>query len=83
MRDTTKAARVVEALERGVELTGKQITARYGVAHPRALISSLRMQGYPVFLNKRTNSFGETYSKYRLGTAPRSVIAAGYQTLAA
>ncbi len=83
MSDITKAARVVEALERGVELTGKQITARYGVANPRALISSLRMQGYPVFLNKRTNSFGETYSKYRLGTAPRSVIAAGYQTLAA
>ena len=83
MSDTTKAARVVEALERGVELTGKQITARYGVATPRALISSLRMQGYPVFLNKRTNKFGDTYNKYRLGTATRSVIAAGYQTLAA
>ena len=83
MTTTTQTARVAAALESGAELTAKQITARYGVANPRALISSLRMQGYPVFLNKRTNSFGETYNKYRLGTATRSVIAAGYQTLAA
>ena len=81
--NTTKTEKVITALESGVELTAKQITARYGVANPRAVISSLRMQGYPVFLNQRTNSFGETYSKYRLGTAPRSVVAAGYQALAA
>ena len=80
---TTKTEKVINALESGVELTAKQITARYGVANPRAVISSLRMQGYPVSLNQRTNSFGETYSKYRLGTAPRSVVAAGYQALAA
>ena len=80
---TTKTEKVIAALENGVELTAKQITARYGVANPRAVISSLRMQGYPVFLNQRTNSLGETYSKYRLGTAPRSVVAAGYQALAA
>ena len=79
---TTKTEKVIAALENGVELTAKQITARYGVANPRAVISSLRMQGYPVFLNQRTNSLGETYSKYRLGTAPRSVVAAGYQALA-
>jgi hypothetical protein len=81
--NTTKTEKVITALEGGAELTAKQITARYGVANPRAVISSLRMQGYPVFLNQRTNSFGETYSKYRLGTAPRSVVAAGYQALAA
>ena len=79
---TTKTEKVITALEGGAELTAKQITARYGVANPRAVISSLRMQGYPVFLNQRTNSLGETYSKYRLGTAPRSVVAAGYQALA-
>ena len=80
---TTKTEKVINALENGAELTAKQITARYGVANPRAVISSLRMQGYPVFLNQRTNGFGETYSKYRLGTAPRFVVAAGYQALAA
>ena len=80
--NVTKSAKVIAALESGVELTGKQIESRYSVGNARALISSLRMQGYPVFLNKRTNALGETYSKYRLGTAPRSVIAAGYQALA-
>ena len=78
----TKTAKVIAALESGVELTGKQIESRYNVANARALISSLRMQGYSVYLNRRTNSFGETYSKYRLGTPSRAVIAAGYQALA-
>ena len=79
---TTKTEKVITALEGGAELTAKQITARYGVANPRAVISSLRMQGYPVFLNQRTNSFGETYSKYRFGTPTRAVVAAGNQALA-
>jgi|TARA_R110000744_G_scaffold207226_1_gene325836 hypothetical protein len=79
---TTQATKVIAALENGSELTAKQIGARYGVKNPRALISSLRMQGYPVYLNKRSSTFnGETttYNKYRLGTASRAVIAAGYQ----
>jgi cell division septation protein DedD len=80
---TTKTAKVIAALENGTELTAKQIGARYGVKNVRALISSLRMQGYPVYLNKRVSSFdGETYNKYRLGTAPRNVVAAGYRALA-
>ena len=79
----TKTAKVLAALENGTELTGKQISARYGVKNARALISSIRMLGYPVYLNKRVSTFdGETYSKYRLGTATRSVVAAGYQALA-
>ena len=82
MTEVSKTAKVIAALESGVELTGKQIESRYSVANARALISSLRMQGYAVYLNKRTNGFGETYSKYRLGTPTRSVVAAGYQALA-
>ena len=79
---TTKTAKVIAALEDGAELTAKQISARYGVGNPRALISSLRMQGFSVYLNKRTNGFGDTYSKYRLGTPSRGVVAAGNQALA-
>ena len=78
----TKTAKVIAALEKGTELTGRQIESRYNVANARALISSIRMQGYPVYLNQRTNSFGDTYSKYRLGTPTRAVVAAGYQFLA-
>jgi len=79
---TTKTAKVIAALQEGAELTAKQISARYGVGNPRALISSLRMQGFSVYLNKRTNGFGDTYSKYRLGTPTRAVVAAGNQALA-
>jgi len=80
---TTKTTKVISALESGTELTAKQISARYGVKNVRALMSSLRMQGYPVYLNKRVSSFdGETYMKYRLGTPTRAVIAAGYRALA-
>ena len=80
----TQATRVATALETGAELTAKQITARYGVKNVRAVISQLRTEGYSIFLNRRVSSFdGETYLKYRLGTAPRSVVAAGYQALRA
>ena len=83
MTNVTKSAKVIAALESGVELTGKQIESRYNVGNARALISSLRMQGYPVYLNKRVSTYnGETYSKDRLGTPSRAVIAAGYQALA-
>ena len=50
--NVTKTAKVLAALENGTELTGKQIEARYNVGNARALISSIRMQGYPVYLNQ-------------------------------
>ena len=78
----TQATRVANALSTGAELTAKQISARYGVKNVRAVISQLRSEGYSIFLNKRVSSYdGETYSKYRIGTPPRSVVAAGYQAL--
>ena len=80
----SKSEKVISALKSGAELTAKQITARYGVSNVSAMISSLRMQGYPIYLNNRTSEFeGEktVYRKYRLGTAPRSVVAAGFAAL--
>ncbi len=83
MTTTTKTAKLIAALEDGAELTAKQINARFRVKNARALISSIRMQGYPVYLNKRVSTFdGETYSKYRLGTPTRAVVAAGFRALA-
>ena len=82
MTTTTQTAKVATALENGAELTAKQITSRYGVKNVRAVISKLRLEGYSIFLNKRISSYdGETYMKYRMGTAPRSVVAAGYAAL--
>ena len=82
MTTTTQTAKVAAALTNGAELTAKQISARYGVKNVRAVISRLRSEGYSIFLNKRISSYdGETYMKYRMGTAPRSVVAAGYAAL--
>ena len=83
MTTTSKTAKVIAALQNGAELTAKQISARYVVKNVRALISSIRMQGYSVYLNKRVSSYdGNTYSKYRFGTPTRAVVAAGNQALA-
>ena len=80
---TSKTAKVIAALQNGTELTAKQIQSRYSVANARALVSSIRMQGYSVYLNKRVSSFdGETYSKYRMGTPTRAVVAAGNAAIA-
>jgi len=67
----------------GEELTAKQISARYNVANPYGVVYSLRMEGYPIYRNKHTNSKGAVTNKYRFGTPSRQVIAAGYKAIAA
>lgn len=78
----TKQARLLEALQRGEQLTAKQISARFEIANPTATISDLRFSGFAVYANKRTNKRGDTYTKYRLGRPSREVVAAGYRALA-
>lgn len=80
--NVTKQTRVLEALQSGEELTAKQITARFGVKNPTATISSIRLNGFAVYANQRTNKLGDTYTKYRLGTPSRAVVAAGFRALA-
>jgi len=82
MNVESKSARVLAALVSGEELTGKQIASRFSVGNPRALVSSLRMNGYAVYSNQRTDTKGRVKTKYRIGTAPRSVVAAGYRAMA-
>ena len=79
----TNAVRVLEALKTGEQLTAKQISARFGVANPRATISSLRAEGYPIYLNMHKDTKGRVTNKYRIGTPSRKVIAAGYKALGA
>lgn len=78
----TKSERLLEALRKGEELTAKQITHRFDIANPTASVSALRFNGYAIYANKRTNKLGQTFTKYRLGTPSRAVIAAGYRALA-
>lgn len=79
--NVTKQSRLLEALERGEELTAKQISQRFGMLNPTASVSALRFRGYPIYANKRTNKMGATYTKYRLGTPSRSVVAAGFRAM--
>jgi predicted ArsR family transcriptional regulator len=78
----TKQARLLEAFQNGEQLTARQITSRFGIANPTATVSDLRFAGFAVYANRRTNSKGQTYTKYRLGTPSREVVAAGYRALA-
>jgi hypothetical protein len=78
----TKQQALLKALQNGEQLTAKQITSRFGIANPTATVSDLRFAGFSVYANKRTNRRGETFTKYRLGTPKREVVAAGYRALA-
>ena len=78
----SKMERVLEVLSTGEELTAKQIEARYGVGNARSTVSQLRMKGYPIYANTRTDTKGRQKTKYRLGTPSKAVIAAGYRALA-
>jgi hypothetical protein len=76
----SRIQRLANALLNGEELTAKQISARFGLANPRAAIYKLRAhKGLPVYCNSRENWAG---NKYRLGTVSRRVLAAGYRALA-
>jgi len=80
--NTTKQARLLEALRNGEELTSKQIASRFGIANPTATVSDLRFAGYAVYGNRHTDTKGRVSTKYRLGTPSRAVVAAGYRALA-
>ena len=78
----SQATRVLNALVEGRQMTAKQITAQFGAKNPAAVIQDIRFSGFPVYLNKRTNSKGVTKVFYRLVTPSKAVIAAGYKAMA-
>jgi hypothetical protein len=80
----TKEARVLSALQADTKkgLTGAQMTARYGVANPTAMMTTLRQKGYAIYANRRTNKLGATRTFYRLGTPSQAIVAAGYKARA-
>lgn len=63
----TKQNRLLEALQRGDELTAAQIRTRYNIANPSATVNDLREAGYTVFSSPRTTKNG-VVSKYHMKT---------------
>lgn len=82
-KTVTKSSRLLEAFKAGEQLTAAQITHRFGVANPRATVSSLRFQGYAIYANEHKDAKGNVTTKYRIGSPRRAVVAAGYKALAA
>jgi hypothetical protein len=62
----TKYQKAYDALvNKGLELTTKQITSRFGVANPYDVIYMLRNNGFNIVNEKVTNRNGTKTSKYR------------------
>jgi predicted transcriptional regulator len=79
----TKSERLVEALQKGDQLTAAQIKARFGIANPTATVSDLRLRsGFAIYANEHKDTKGRVSTKYRLGKPSREIVAAGYRALA-
>lgn len=80
----TKKARLLEAFQSGEKLTAGEIRSRFGIKNARSAVSSLRMDGYAVYLNQGTldERGRRRASRYKIGAPMRKVVAAGYKALA-
>jgi len=83
MTTNTQKAKLVRSFQNGSEFTASQISHRFGVRNPSAMINFLRKDGYAIYANEVTNSLGQTYTKYRMGKPTRQLIAAGFALLGA
>jgi predicted ArsR family transcriptional regulator len=78
----SKQERLLEAFQKGEQMTVAQMKQRFGIANPTATVSDLRYEGFAIYANKHTDTKGRTTTKYRLGTPSREIVAAGYRALA-
>ena len=82
VKEAETPRQVLNALQEGRTLSSAQMKSFFGTGNPQAVIQSLRFKGFPIYLNTVTDTKGRSRNVYRLGTASRAVIAAGYQALA-
>jgi Helix-turn-helix domain len=73
----TVTRRILTALKTGSDFTTGQLQSRFGIVNVSARIAELRKIGYPIYLNTKTTSSGNTISVYRLGAAPRETVLTG------
>jgi hypothetical protein len=78
----SKQFKLFKALKAGEALTESQIRQRFGLANPRASVSSLRINhGVAVYANESKDTKGRVTTKYAIGIPSRKVVAAGYRAL--
>ena len=72
----SKKQKLLNLLSKGENVTWKSIQTRFDLESPRAMIDTLRAEGYMIYGN-RVN--GKKY--YRMGTPTRAIVAAGIKAL--
>lgn len=71
----SKQAKLLNYLQNGAEVTAKQISGSFGIAHPASAIRNLREQGYCVYANRGRLSDGTETVKYRIGQPSKRMVA--------
>lgn len=73
--NTTAAARLLNYLQSGRDITESQAQSRFGIRNVSARISELRKAGFAIYLNEKTTRSGYTIKAYRLGSPSRKMVA--------
>ena len=79
LNKTTKQSKLLEAFQKGEQLTAAQIKQRFGIANPTATISVIRQRGYAVYANERVAGNNVKVTEYRHGEASRKMVALAYK----
>ena len=77
----SKTYRLFTALHSGETLTASQAAKRFGIKNMSAEVSRIRQGGFPVYADQRKAGNGVMVTEYRLGSASRRLVAAGYRAL--
>ena len=72
----SKKAKILNLLQRGQSVSWKSLNTTYGLKSPRAMVDTLRAEGYMVYGSKVKGKH-----VYRLGTPTRAIISAGIKAL--
>lgn len=71
----SKQAKLLNHLQKGAEVTARQISGSFGLSNPHDAIYQLRNQGYCIYANKATLHDGTETTKYRLGKPSKRMVA--------
>lgn len=73
----TKKAKILNLLTRGSKVTWNQLKTTYGLKSPRAMIDTIRRDGFCVYANK--DKRGNTF--YRIGKPTGAMLKAGVERI--
>ena len=72
----SKKDKILNLLQRGQAVSWKALNTTFGLKSPRAMVDTLRAEGYMIYGNKVRGQ-----KVYRMGTPTRAIVAAGIQAL--